>query len=201
MVGKRMAVEEIMKTVRADAPFYKGSGGGLTCSGGEPLLQAGFVERLLRRAKEEGIHTALDTAGNLPYEIVEKVAEQADMVLYDCKVMDSKAHEKATGVGNGRILENLGRVAKEGKEVWVRTPVIPGVNDNMDNMKTEAEFLEGLPGVKRLDLLPYHSLGAGKYQSLGMKADSGKVLSAPAKTEMERLAEAFKGAHYELVVN
>ncbi|MDR1600373.1 MAG: glycyl-radical enzyme activating protein [Oscillospiraceae bacterium] len=201
MVGKSMTVARIMKTVAADAPFYKNSGGGLTCSGGEPLLQADFVAQLLRAAKEAGIHTALDTAGNLPYEVIQQALPYADLVLFDCKAMDEAAHERVTGVSNKRILENLGRLAREGIPIWVRTPVIPGTNDTMENMREEAEFLSGLPGVKRLDLLPYHSLGAGKYRSLGMELDPSKVLTAPPKSEMERLAKAFEGADYELVVN
>ena len=115
--------------------------------------------------------------------------------------MDDKAHERVTSVSNKRILENLNQLSCEGIPIWVRTPVIPGTNDNMDNMIQQAAFLSKLHNIARLELLPYHSLGAGKYESLGMTLDPSLVLSPPKQADMERLGEAFKGASYELIIN
>jgi len=193
--GKERTVEDVMKIVRADAAFYKNSGGGMTVSGGEPLLQPEFTQALLRAAKEEGIHTALDTAGHVDFALFERVLSWVDLLLFDCKCMDSEKHKQATGAGNARILGNLRRLGRGSTPLWVRVPVIPGLNDTQENMLALREFLSGLPAVKRVDLLAYHNLGAGKHANLGGDY-AHKELKAPPKERMAELAGWFEGAGY-----
>ena len=195
--GKERTVEDVMKTVRADAAFYRNSGGGMTVSGGEPLLQPEFTLALLRAAKEEGIHTALDTAGHVDFALFERVMPYVDLLLFDCKCMDSAIHKQVTGVENTRILENLLHLGQGKVPVWVRVPVIPGVNDTEQNMTALRALLSELPAVRRLDLLAYHNLGAGKHANLGGEY-AHKELKAPPKERMEELAAGFDGAVYEV---
>jgi len=197
--GKERSVDDVMKAVRADAAFYRNSGGGMTVSGGEPLLQPDFCLALLKAARAEGIHTALDTAGHVDFALFERVLPWVDLLLFDCKCMDSAMHMQATGAGNGRILENLGRLGRGDVPVWVRVPVIPGVNDSEGNMLALRESLAELPAVKRVDLLTYHNLGAGKHVSLGGDGAytyAPKEIKAPPKERMAELAALFDGAGY-----
>ncbi|MDR2686276.1 MAG: glycyl-radical enzyme activating protein [Oscillospiraceae bacterium] len=195
--GRERSVEGVMESVRADAAFYRNSGGGMTVSGGEPLLQAGFTLALLKAAREEQIHTALDTAGHVEFALFERVMPQVDLLLFDCKCMDSAMHQQATGAGNGRILENLRRLGQGGVPIWARVPVVPGVNDTRENMLALRDFLSGLPAVKRVELLAYHNLGAGKHANLGGDY-AHKELKAPPKERMAELAACFAGAGYEV---
>jgi len=184
--GRERGVEDVMKSVRADAAFYRNSGGGMTVSGGEPLLQPEFTLALLTAAKEEGIHTALDTAGHVEFAVMERVLPQADLLLFDCKCMDSAVHRQVTGAGNERVLENLRRLGQGSTPVWVRAPVIPGVNDTEENMLALRAFLADLPAVKRVELLAYHNLGAGKHGNLGGEY-AYKEIKAPPKERLEAL--------------
>jgi len=230
MTGKSYTVGEVMKVVSSDAPFYENSNGGMTCSGGEPLLQSEFVCELMRASKAVGIDTALDTAGNVGYDSFERVLPYTDLILYDVKCIDSDLHQRVTGSKNALILENLRRLAAEAIiPIWIRIPVIPGVNDNIDNMRATAEFLAELPGAKlggagelsekpggaglsgakpggsgivKVELLPYHGLGAGKYESLGMKKiERDAILKPPDRNALLELARAFEGAAYEVAVS
>ena len=189
MSGKERTVEDVMKPVRADAAFYRNSGGGMTVSGGEPLLQPEFCAALLQAARKEGIHTALDTAGHVEFSIFEKIMPFVDLLLFDCKCMDSAAHKKATGAGNGRILENLHRLGQGETPIWVRVPVVAGVNDTEANMLALRDFLKNLPAVRRVELLAYHNLGAAKHENLG-GIYAHKALKAPPKERIAAL-EAF----------
>ena len=195
--GKERGVEDVMASVRADAAFYRNSGGGMTVSGGEPLLQPEFTRALLKAAKEENIHTALDTAGHVEFAIFERVMPWVDLLLFDCKCMDSATHKRATGAGNERILENLHQLGQGDVPMWVRVPVIPGVNDTEQNMLALRDFLAGLPAVKRVELLAYHNLGAGKHANLGGEY-AYKEIKAPPKERLEELGKCFEGAGYEV---
>lgn len=198
MSGKTWRVDEVMKQVLTDAVFYKNSGGGMTCSGGEPLAQADFTAELFAAARENGVHTALDTAGNVDFSRFEQALPWTDLVLFDFKAADPGLHEQGTGSRNERILANLERLAGSGDfqvPVWIRIPVIPGFNNTRDNMEATAAFLKKLPRVRRLELLPYHQLGASKYEGLGMSYGH-RDLAPPTKGEMASLAAAFEGSHY-----
>ncbi|MDR1927843.1 MAG: glycyl-radical enzyme activating protein [Oscillospiraceae bacterium] len=188
--GKTRGVADVMKTVRADAAFYRNSGGGMTVSGGEPMLQPEFTAALLRTAHEEQIHTALDTAGNVEYAAYEALLPFVSLILFDLKCMDSTRHKEVTGVGNERILANLRRLGEGKTPIWVRIPVIPGVNDNAASMQLAAALTRGLSAVEKVELLPYHGLGSGKREALGLAYDH-RGMEAPSKEALEELETYF----------
>lgn len=165
--GRYMTVDEVFDIVRKDEQFYRESGGGITIGGGEPTFQPLFAYALLRKCKENYIHTAVDTCGYTLTSEGRRVLEEADLLLFDLKGMDSKEHLKNTGVSNETILENLKRFAALGKSIIIRVPVIPGYTDSAQNIKSTAEFLSRLKSVERVDLLAYHQYGAVKYEQLG----------------------------------
>jgi pyruvate formate lyase activating enzyme len=169
LLGDSMSVEEVLELVERDGLFFARSGGGLTVSGGEPLLQADFVTRLLEEARRRGIDTAMETSGCVPWHDVEKACQHLDQLFFDVKCMDSERHREATGVGNGRVLENLRRLREKFPElpVVVRTPVVPEFNDSPEEIRAICEFLGSLPGAIRYELLAYHRFGEPKYRKLG----------------------------------
>jgi len=168
LMGRTVSVDEVFDAVCRDAIFYQRSGGGVTLSGGEPLAQPEFAIGLLKRCKEAGIHTALDTCGHAPWETMEQVLRYVDLVLYDLKHMDPEEHRKATGISNDLILHNLKRMVRESHiSLSVRIPVIPGFNDTLQNLRTTARFvLEELDPSLPVYLLPYHRLGESKREQL-----------------------------------
>ena len=165
IVGELMTVEEVFDVASKDTLFYRKSGGGVTCSGGEPTHQPEFLKAFFNRCQEAGLHTALDTCGLVEWETLKSIIEHVDLVLFDLKQMDPKVHRDITGVGNEIILGNLEKVAKV-KSVVVRIPLIPGYTDSKDNMEASGEFLSKI-GITRADVVPYHQLGVGKYERLG----------------------------------
>ncbi len=166
-VGQYMTIAEVMTEVESDEPFYQNSGGGMTVSGGEPLLQWEFVYHLLQTAKQRGLHTALETCGYAPWEVMEKVLEYVDLALYDIKHLDLKSHQQGTGKDNLMILDNARRTAAKVR-TWLRVPLVPGYNDSEENLKKLAEFGTQI-GVGKISLLPYHRWGESKYEQLGRK--------------------------------
>lgn len=168
--GKAMSVEECMKEIMRDVGYYERSGGGVTVSGGEPLIQADFVAELFQACKEQGIQTCLESTFHAPWSEVEKVLPYTDIIISDIKHMDSVVHKEYIGVGNERILENLKKLTEEDREFILRIPVIPNVNDDMGNISATADFiLNELGGkVRTLQLLSFMRLGEEKYTSLGM---------------------------------
>ena len=186
--GKEYTVCEVMREVLKDKAIYEGSGGGVTFSGGECMLQIDFLEAILKKCKEEGIHTAVDTAGHLPFEYFERILPFTDLFLYDIKCLDSEKHEKYTGVKNERILENLERLLKCGASVWVRIPVIPTVNDTKEEIQGIKTLLDAFGKPERIELLPYHAMGEHKYAALGREAE---VFSVPNEAQMDVLRHIF----------
>ncbi|MFP4475663.1 MAG: glycyl-radical enzyme activating protein [Desulfatibacillaceae bacterium] len=170
--GSMVTVDDIHAEVFSDAPFFKNSGGGVTVSGGEPMLQPDFVRALFQCAREEQVGTALDTCGHVDWALYEKVLDLTDLVLLDIKHMNSAAHRAYTGAGNERILDNAKRIAERGVSLRIRIPVIPGTNDTRENWRETARFAESLgDAVQGVDLLPYHPYAGGKYVSFGMAYD------------------------------
>ena len=167
IVGELMTVEEVVQVVSKDTLFYRNSGGGVTASGGEPTHQPVFLKALLARCQEAGLHTALDTCGLVEWQTLEEILEHVDLVLFDLKHMDTEVHRNLTGVGNEIILENLERTTKH-KLVVVRVPLIPGYTDSKTNIEASGQFLSRI-GAPRVDVVPYHQLGVGKYERLGKK--------------------------------
>ena len=170
LVGKRVTVEDITAEVEKDRIFYEQSGGGVTFSGGEPLLQPVFLSELIDELKTRGFHLALDTSGFAAWEVLDRIARKCDLILYDLKIMNDVMHRKYTGVSNRLILDNLKRLSSVGKAIWVRVPLVPGVNDDKENMRRTADFLRPLRNIKRVSVLPYHKGGCEKYTNLGKGA-------------------------------
>lgn len=168
--GKKMSVEDCMKDILKDKGFYQRSGGGVTVSGGEPLLQSDFVLSLFNACKDENIHTCLESSFYANWDRIEKMLPATDLFISDIKLMDSQKHKKYTGVDNRKILDNLKMFSKTDKPIILRIPVIPEVNDDMENIKATADFiLEEMSGkVVALQLLSFMRLGEEKYQSLGL---------------------------------
>ncbi len=164
--GEIMSAEELLSVVMADRDFYENDGG-VTFSGGEPLLQADFVREVAGLVRKEGYTVTVDTCGEAPWEAFEAVLPVTDLFLYDVKAIDSEVHKNATGVGNSRILQNLHRLDGCNKDIWARIPVIPTVNATTEEMTKIAELLALLSNIKRVTLMPYHSLGHHQYKALG----------------------------------
>jgi pyruvate formate lyase activating enzyme len=168
-VGRYMTVAEVIDTVGRDASYYRRTGGGMTLSGGEPLLQWQFTLKLLQEAKRRGFHTTLDTSGYADWEVLDEVLNYTDLVLYDVKHLDSERCREATGVPNEQILGNLRKtVGKAATMVWVRYPVIPQFNDTDEEIEELCRFvLAEVPSVEKLSLLPYHKFAETKYSAIG----------------------------------
>ena len=179
-VGRQVSAEELLVSILTDRPYYEQSGGGVTFSGGECMTQADFLSEILAACRREGIHTAVDTAGNVPWESFEKVLDHTDLFLYDLKAADSETHRKLTGAGNERILSNLKNLSAAGKRIIVRIPYIPGCNDG--EIEAMADILKAL-AVERVEVMPYHRLGEGKYAALGIEDKTAIAIPAPQETQ------------------
>ena len=193
--GKLRTVEDVIDTVEQDSPFYARSGGGLTLSGGEPLMQGDFALALLREAKRRRIDSAMECCGQAPWPVLEQACGLLRELLFDIKVMDSQKHKDATGAGNALILENFALVQRHFPKlaVCVRTPVIPGVNDTPEDIAAILDFLAPYPQV-RYELLPYHRLGTQKYTFLDRTSPMGEVtLDTSRMQELQRLVKAARG--------
>ena len=182
LYGKDMTVDELLPILLEDADFYKSSKGGVTLSGGECLLWADFCAELLKKLCENGIHTAVDTCGDVPREALDKVIPYTDVFLYDVKAFDSSLHEAVAGRPNGRIIENLRYLDSVGAPCEIRIPYVPGVNGG--ELEGIAAFLEGLSNVTRVRVLPYHSYAGSKYLALGYQ----NTMPERMPTEEELLA-------------
>lgn len=182
LVGKKMTVTQVMKEIEKDIAFYDESGGGVTFSGGEPLMQPSFLHSLLKACKELGIHTALDTCGYASSNVLLKISKYVDLFLYDLKVINDEKHIKFTGVSNKFILENLKMLSQNGREIIVRFPLISGVNDDEKDILELGAFVSSLKKVKELDILPYHKAGIEKSKRL-MKTKDLLFMSQPPSAE------------------
>jgi pyruvate formate lyase activating enzyme len=185
-------VEDVAKKVLREKVFYEKSGGGITLSGGEPSLQAPFAMALMEAIRHAGVHVALDTCAGMKWSNLGPVVELADLVLLDLKIMDRDAHLKVLGVPMELVLENAQKIARLGKPIWVRTPIIPGYTDSEDNVRRVAAFIKThLPTVERYDILAFNKLCSSKYERLGL---SWGLETAEQITEekMELLASAAK---------
>lgn len=166
VTGKGYTTDQVMAQIRADRAFYEKSGGGVTFSGGECMLQPEFLGALLSACREEGIATAVDTAGCVPYDRFVQILPETDLFLYDIKCISSGLHRQYTGTDNSLILKNYQKLLASGTRVWVRVPVVPGFNNSADEMEKIRAFLaENRP--EKLELLAYHDLGATKFAAAG----------------------------------
>ena len=186
--GKEMTVNEVLEIVLEDKDFYEQSGGGVTISGGECLLQADFCKELLKPLKKHGINTAVDTCGYVPREFIDKVMPYTDTFLYDIKAIDEEVHEKCTGHTNKIILENLRYLDECGKKVEIRIPYVPDYNDNQ--IEKISQFLSELKNIVKVRVLPYHNFARGKYEALGLKNTLPDTL--PSDNEIKLAEESLK---------
>ncbi len=201
MAGRSMTAGAVMDEVLKDRLFYTESGGGLTLSGGEPLLQPEFAAALLRAAREEGLHTAVETSGCCSWSRLEAILPLTDLFLYDLKEMDPLRHETFTGVPLKPILDTLSRLSEAGATIVLRLPFIPGCNARPDHIAAVAELAAGLTGPLRqaqgrlagVDLLPYHRLGEGKRARLGL-AETAPAADVPEKETIAGWKKAFAEA-------
>lgn len=188
LYGRDVSVDDLMPELLEDQCFYESSGGGVTLSGGECLIQAEFCAELLKQLKKQGVHTAVDTCGFVPRQNIEKVLPYTDIFLYDIKALDTAVHQTCTGFSNDRILENLKWLNDCGKAVEIRVPYVP--DHNAGEMEQIADFLRSLSCIVRVKVLPYHNYAGSKYKSLDMDDTLPNVL--PTDEEMSAVRQLFR---------
>jgi pyruvate formate lyase activating enzyme len=193
LAGRRMAVSQVVGEVLKDQLFYDASGGGVTVSGGEPLAQPEFLLALLEACGHHELHRSVDTSGYAPWETLSAVAAHTDLFLYDLKHMAHEAHKGATGVGNGRILDNLRRLDELGAAIIVRLPLIPGFNDDAAAVGQLCDFITSLTGVDTIHLLPYHDFQATKYRRFGRPYAGHTIAVEPARP-LSEVADQVRAA-------
>jgi len=193
-----VTVREVMTQVEREIPFYDESGGGVTFSGGEPLMQPKFLSALLRACREQEIHTVVDTSGFANWNVFEQIRRDVDLFLYDLKHMDSTHHREATGVPNEVILTNLKTLSKYGHKIVVRIPLIPGINDDQKNLHESGKFLASLPNLEGVELIGYHDIAQAKYEAL---ARAYPLTGTKPPTEEAKLHAAELLRSYNLSVS
>ncbi len=191
LVGQTLTIDQLMAELLKDRIFYDDSGGGVTVSGGEPLMQAEFVRQLLDACRDAEISTAVDTCGFGERDDLLAIAPLTDIFLYDVKILDDEKHIRFTGVSNAVILENLRALAQIHSRIWIRVPLVPGFNDSPADIAATARFVASLPGVCQVNLLPYHPLGLHKSERLGTLSNLGAPVR-PSAEALEESAEPFR---------
>lgn len=175
LIGKTMSVDDVMTEIAKDTVFYDESCGGITISGGEPLMQPSFLMDLLDACGKQGFHRTVDTSGYADTQILLEASSRTDLFLYDLKHMDPEKHAKFTGVSNEIILTNLEVLSRQEVEISIRFPVIPGLNSDPENIDRTGAFVSSLPGVTRINILPYHGAATAKYENLGLKLNTENI--------------------------
>ena len=199
IIGQEMSVAEVTSQIEKDVIFYDQSGGGATFSGGEPLMQPEFLLELLTRCRKQLIHTAVDTTCHAETEVIERIAEQADLFLCDIKHMDPAIHRDFTGVENDLILYNIRWLSNAGKRMTIRIPIIPGFNSDRSNIEMTAEFVKSLDNVTRIDVLPYNSGGKEKSARLATEFDLMES-EVPGDAQMTEVAEILYCYGFEVKI-
>jgi pyruvate formate lyase activating enzyme len=167
IAGKKVDHGSVIEEIVKDIEFYRMSGGGVTLSGGEPLLQPDSCFEIMRFCRQEKIGTALDTSGNVEWSAFQQLLPVTDYILFDIKTLDEDLHHQACGVTNRKILYNLKKLLNSSVKLIIRVPVVPGVNDNADTVESIAEMVRGYKNVEKIELLPFHKIGGPKYKALG----------------------------------
>lgn len=198
MMGELYTVEELMSVILADKTFYENSNGGVTFSGGEPLMQNNFLVEIAKACKEMGVHVTVDTTGFSDWKCIENILPFVDVFLYDVKFMDSVLHRKYTGVDNKLILENLIKLSSRKKEIYIRIPVIPMINDSEENIIGICEILKNIH-IRQVNLLPYHGIGSSKYKNL-KRPYLLEELSEPSEAKMTALKEIIEGYKIKTII-
>lgn len=199
IVGKEMSVEEVLKDILKDKVFYDESGGGVTFSGGEPLMQSSFLLELAKRCKFAGIHTTLDTSGFAKWETLKKIIKYIDLILYDLKIVDEEKHIDFVGASNKIIIENLQNLKDENVDIFLRLPIIKGINDSVEEAREVLKIIDGNNNIKQINLLEYHKMGMEKYPRLGRKYElTGE--EKPDKETIDALKDVYEKAGYKVVI-
>jgi len=202
LIGKEYSVEEVIKIVAADKPFYDNSGGGVTISGGEPTIQYPFLVSLLNNLKLEGIQSAIETCGFFNEKQLDELLELVDLFLYDIKHVDSEIHETFTGVKNDKIKNNFKNIVEKtaSKKIICRIPIIPNFNTDLDVIKGIADFLKEVNYSNEIHLMPYNKLAKTKYEKVGMGhlyGDMGEL----NKKELEEISSIFENQGFKILIN
>ncbi len=197
IIGQKMTVADVMAQVKKDTIFYDQSGGGVTFSGGEPLMQPEFLLALLAACRTDGIRAAVDTTCHAEPELVQGVGGTADLLLCDIKHMDGGLHQQFTGVGNERILSNIRMLSTIAREIHIRIPIIPGFNSDRGNIEQTARFVQSLKTVRRVDILPYNRGGLEKAVRLAGGVDLMQA-QTPSDDTMSQIAETLRGYGFEV---
>lgn len=197
-VGRNITSNELIKEIVKDEVFYEQSGGGVTFSGGEPLMQVDFLDDILKRCKDRGIHTAVDTSGYAPWKSFERIASKVDLFLYDIKIMDNEKHKKYIGAENDIILKNIENLSNMGCNIYLRMPIIKEINDDNYHIEKTIKLLS-IINVEQVNLLPYHKIGMDKYRRLKMNYKlSG--MEKPSDERMEEISQKFKKAGIKIKI-
>ncbi len=192
IIGREVSVEEVIAEIEKDLIFYDESGGGVTFSGGEPLIQHDFLDDLLISCQKRDLSTTLDTCGYASWEIFEKIKDKVDLFLYDLKMIDDKKHQKYTGVSVLPILSNLKRLDTEGKNIIIRFPVITGITETEENLSQLVDWIAKLETIKEINLLPFHKIGYSKYKKLN-RENKLLDLEPPSPERLDQLSDRFRG--------
>jgi pyruvate formate lyase activating enzyme len=198
LAGKEYDAGELAEALLKDRDLMKSSGGGVTFSGGEPLLQADFTAGVFAALRAEGVHTAIETASNVPWEAFEKLLPLTKLFICDIKAPDAELHRKGTGAGNKLILENLRRLAAAGADILFRIPIIPCYNDSVDSIGRIGAFIKSLGRPLPVELLAFHNICAGKYDALGREF-AARGTKPPSGAAMEKLADTLKALQLEIM--
>jgi len=197
IIGSLMSVFDVMTEIRKDKIFYDESGGGVTFSGGEPLMQSEFLLELLKECKNENIHTTVDTSGFVNEGKLLEIIDCVDIFLYDLKLINNELHKKYTGVSNKMILQNIQILVNRHKQIIIRIPIIPGITDTNENLEKIIEFLRDFPAIKEINLLPYHNIAAEKYKRLIMEHHGFPKVK---QEKLDRIKHMFKHAGYKVKI-
>jgi len=199
IIGEEMTVAQVMAEIERDLSFYDESGGGVTFSGGEPLMQGDFVSALLQECKRREIKTAVDTSGAVSWQILDRVRPFTDLFLYDLKHMDDATHKKLTGISNQLIFDNLRQLSALDHNIILRFAIIPGLNDSEKNIKQTGEFSASLPQRHPISILPYHAAATDKYQRLNQPYQL-PAIQPPTDIQMAEIADILRGYDLDVTI-
>ncbi|MCK5032931.1 MAG: glycyl-radical enzyme activating protein [Calditrichia bacterium] len=199
IVGRKITVNELFSEIKKDNVYFDESGGGVTFSGGEPLMQPEFLNSILKLCKNNDIHTTLDTTGHCSEDIIELIHNNVDLFLYDLKIIDDNLHQKYTGLSNEQILSNLKFLLKNKKNVIIRFPVIPGVMDTNTNVNQILKFLDSNNSISEINILPFHRIANHKYTRFQKENKMNKV-KEPTQAEIIKVKKVFESAGFKVSV-
>ncbi|GFZ32099.1 glycyl-radical enzyme activating protein [Clostridium zeae] len=188
--GELISIEELLKRIDRDSPFYL-MGGGVTFSGGEPFIQKNYLKKMLFLCKQKGYHTAVESALNVSWKSIEEISCLVDLFIIDIKTIDRLVHKSAVGEVNDTILENIKKLSYMGNEIWIRIPIIPSINDKVEDIVSIAEFIKKLKNVTKVELIPFHKLAINKYDSLGRNYKASE-LAVPSTDLINILNDKLK---------